>query len=321
VRPNLTAAEQRSALVGSAVDLGQEGPDNDYGFGRIDALAAYDSITNQPPPDTTPPSIDIVTPADGVTYSRGQAVNASYSCQDEAGGSGLASCQGTVTDGSAIDTATPGSKTFTVMATDNSGNEASVTSTYTVDECTTRGTLAGETLTGTAGDDVICGGGGGGDTIKGLGGNDILKGQGGADKLLGGTGQDLLDGGSGVDTASYSTSLTAITASLATNSATGEGSDAFVGIENLLGSPRADTLTGSDTDNTLTGGDGNDTEQGGAGPDTILGGGGADELFGGGGNDTVNSRDGINGNDSLAGGPGTDTRVTDAREKSIVGFP
>jgi hypothetical protein len=89
----------------------------------------------------------------------------------------------------------------------------------------------------------ICAGGGN-DTIKGLGGNDILKGQGGNDKLLGGVGDDTLDGDIGTDTASYSASLTAVSASLATNRSTGEGLDTFAGVENLLGSSKADTLTG-----------------------------------------------------------------------------
>ena len=85
-----------------------------------------------PPADTTKPTITLTTPADGATYSFNQAVNASYSCQDEAGGSGLKSCQGTVANGSAIDTASAGSKTFTVTATDNAGNQDSVTQTYSV---------------------------------------------------------------------------------------------------------------------------------------------------------------------------------------------
>jgi hypothetical protein len=59
-------------------------------------------------------------------------VNAAYSCQDESGGSGLKSCQGTVANGSAIDTASSGTKTFTVTATDNAGNQNSITRTYSV---------------------------------------------------------------------------------------------------------------------------------------------------------------------------------------------
>ncbi|HEX5914630.1 MAG TPA: Ig-like domain-containing protein, partial [Rubrobacter sp.] len=186
--------------------------------------------------------------------------------------------------------------------------------------CTTTGTANAETISGTSGADVICAGGGN-DTIKGLGGNDILKGEAGNDTLLGGVGNDTLDGGLGSDTASYSASLTAVNASLATNSSTGEGSDTFVDEENLLGSSKVDTLTGSSTNNKLTGGGGNDIEKGGSGNDTVIGSGGADTLMGEGGSDTVNSKDGVNGNDSLDGGNGTDSKVTDTTEKSIVGFP
>jgi hypothetical protein len=87
-----------------------------------------------PPLDTTKPTITLTTPAEGATYSLNQAVNAGYSCQDEAGGSGLKNCQGTVASGSAIDTASTGTKTFTVTATDNAGNQDSVTRTYSVAE-------------------------------------------------------------------------------------------------------------------------------------------------------------------------------------------
>src|SRR5918995_1870393 len=167
--------------------------------------------------------------------------------------------------------------------------------------CTIQGTAAAETVPGTSGADVICAGGGN-DTVKGLGGNDTLKGQGGNDELLGGVGNDILDGGIGTDTASYSASLTAVIVSLATNAATGEGSDTFSGVENLLGSSKGDTLTGSDTNNKLTGGGGADTEQGGLGNDQVIGSGGADTLKGEDGDDAVNSKDGVKGNDSLDGG-------------------
>jgi PKD repeat protein len=191
---------------------------------------------------------------------------------------------------------------------------ATYTATYTATSataCTIIGTLAVDTLTGTSGDDVICGRGGG-DTIKGLGGNDVLKGEGGTDKLYGGDGDDTLDGGLGIDAANFSSSLAAINASLTDNTATGEGSDTLTGIENLVGSSKNDTLTGSDGNNIINGG--------GLG-DSLTGMGGADTLRGAGGPDSVNSRDGVDGNDSLDGGSGTDTKVTDATEKTIVGFP
>jgi glucose/arabinose dehydrogenase/PKD repeat protein len=212
------------------------------------------------------------------------------------------------------------------------------TFTATSRACTQTGTSAGETLTGTPGDDVICAGAGN-DTIKGLEGNDTLKGEGGADKLYGGVGDDTLDGGKGADTADYSGSATAVSASLATDSATGEGSDTFLGVENLVGSRMDDALIGSGANNTLNGGSGadtlsgqdgadkltgaggNDTLHGDLGNDTVVGSGGADQHFGDDGDDAVNSKDGVSGNDSLDGGPGTDAKTTDATEKSITGFP
>jgi Ca2+-binding RTX toxin-like protein len=218
-----------------------------------------------------------------------------------------------------------GSYNFYVRAKDAAGNvdQTPANYTWTVDtapRCTKTGTANAETISGTSGDDVICAGGGN-DTVNGLGGNDTLRGEAGNDTLLGGTGSDALDGGLGTDTASYAPSLTAVSASLAANTATGEGSDTFLGVENLLGSSKADSLTGSNTDNRITGGGAGDALKGGGGNDQVIGSGGADSLFGEDGNDAVDSKDGTNGNDSLDGGSGTDTKVTDTRERSITGFP
>ncbi len=46
-----------------------------------------------------------------------------------------------------------------------------------------------------------------------------------------------------------------------------------------------------------------------------------DGMFGLAGEDALNSRDNVNGNDTVSGGEGTDTKVTDATEARIVGFP
>ncbi|HEY7599738.1 MAG TPA: S8 family serine peptidase, partial [Candidatus Limnocylindrales bacterium] len=73
--PNLSAAEQRDALANSAVDLGDAGPDNTFGVGRIDMLAAYNSLASGAPiatatatPSDTPATAitptDIATPSD-----------------------------------------------------------------------------------------------------------------------------------------------------------------------------------------------------------------------------------------------------------------
>jgi hypothetical protein len=82
--------------------------------------------------DSKAPSIQIVTPGDGASYRQGATVLADYSCVDEAGGSGLASCTGAVAEGQPIETSSPGTKTFTVTASDQAGNTASRTVHYTV---------------------------------------------------------------------------------------------------------------------------------------------------------------------------------------------
>ena len=99
-------------------------------------LAHGDNIGPCRAPDTTKPTVTLTTPAAGAVYDQGQAVNADFSCADEAGGSGLASCVGTVANGAAVATSTLGTRTFTVTARDNAGNETVVTRTYTVRDVT-----------------------------------------------------------------------------------------------------------------------------------------------------------------------------------------
>lgn len=82
--------------------------------------------------DASAPTIALATPADGASYLLGSVVLADYDCADEAGGSGLASCVGTLADGAALDTATVGTGSFTVDAEDHAGNTASLTHHYSV---------------------------------------------------------------------------------------------------------------------------------------------------------------------------------------------
>jgi hypothetical protein len=84
------------------------------------------------PGDTTAPVVTITTPADGASFSLNQVVLADFSCTDEAGGSGIASCVGDVATGSPIDTGSVGAKNFSVTGTDVAGNPTVATNNYTV---------------------------------------------------------------------------------------------------------------------------------------------------------------------------------------------
>jgi len=133
-----------------------------------------------------------------------------------------------------------------------------------------------------------------GDTLVGDGNNNILTGGSGDDLLegMGGTilngGDLIIGGGHGVngDTASYAhagpvsgsigvtASLTDVTTLYGTTTPVVSGDakgDAYVNIQNLLGSDSNDTLIGDSNSNTLTGGVGDDTLEGLGGADTLTG--------------------------------------------------
>ena len=82
--------------------------------------------------DETSPTVSVTTPTEGATYELGSTVLADYACADEADGSGVASCDGSVADGAAVDTGSLGQKTFTVNASDHAGNTESKSVNYTV---------------------------------------------------------------------------------------------------------------------------------------------------------------------------------------------
>ncbi len=203
--------------------------------------------------DDSGPVVMISSPTDGASYGQGQNVIADFTCQDEAGGSGIDTCVGTEDDGDAIDTSTLGSHDFTVTGTDEEGNETEVTHTYTV---VARGTCLGETVTvdlalgeePTSGDDVIQGTPDA-DTINALEGVDHVCGLGGADVINLGAGDDAADGGAKAD--------------------------------QLVGGAGNDVLTGASAADVLRGGVGEDELTGGQGRDQLFGGSGADSLNGG----------------------------------------
>jgi subtilisin family serine protease len=122
--------------------------------------------------------------------------------------------------------------------------------------------------------------------LIGNGNNDVLNGEGGGDTLRGGLGNDAMNGGTGSDWGDFSTVSAAVNADLTTGTATGQGSDTFTDVENLLGGTNSDTLTGNSGVNRLEGRNGNDTLNGMAGNDNLIGGNGTDNLDGGDDTDT-----------------------------------
>lgn len=65
--PNLSVDQQETALINGAADLGADGADNDFGYGRLDVLAAYQAIAGgggTPTPTATaiPPTATLLPP-------------------------------------------------------------------------------------------------------------------------------------------------------------------------------------------------------------------------------------------------------------------
>jgi Ca2+-binding RTX toxin-like protein len=157
-------------------------------------------------------------------------------------------------------------------------------------------------ILGVDGNDTLTGDGSA-DTLNGGNGNDSLSGGSSSDTLIGGLGDDRLDGGGGNDTVDYSAAAGAVTIDLGLGTATGDGNDTLISIENVIGSGFSDSITGNTAINNLVGGGGDDTIHGGDGNDVLTGGAGIDQLFGDAGHDTLK----WDSQDIFDGGSGFDT--------------
>ena len=80
--------------------------------------------------DTTAPVVSVTQPVWGGILAVGATVNAAFSCSDAT--AGIASCNGTLASGAALDTATTGARVFSVSATDQAGNATTTHVSYTV---------------------------------------------------------------------------------------------------------------------------------------------------------------------------------------------
>jgi Ca2+-binding RTX toxin-like protein len=168
------------------------------------------------------------------------------------------------------------------------------------------GNSLGNDLTGNGSKNTLDGGAGN-DVLDAGAGNDTLLGGDGTDILIGGLGTDILNGGTGDDLVDYTDAAAGfVNVNLATGTASGDGTDTLISIEDVIGSDGADIIVGSTADNELTGGLGNDNLSGGGGADILFAGTGDDTVDAGDGDDIIIGGDGA-GNDKYIGGAGTDT--------------
>lgn len=144
-----------------------------------------------------------------------------------------------------------------------------------------RGTNSPDTIKGSAAGQMLVGMGGP-DQIEGRGGADDIQGGDGDDVVVPGLGADTVDGGADANTLSFAGASAGVNVSMLAGTATGQGSDTFVSIQRLVGSPFADVLRGGGGDDELSGEGGSDVLRGGDGADTLTGGSGRDTAdFGG----------------------------------------
>lgn len=90
--------------------------------------------------DTVQPTAAIAVPSAGAVYKIGSTVAASFACADAT--SGVARCEGSAANGSAIDTSSVGAKTFSVRVDDVAGNSGSASTGYQVERGETTTSLA-----------------------------------------------------------------------------------------------------------------------------------------------------------------------------------
>ncbi|RHW24451.1 hypothetical protein D0Z08_24335 [Nocardioides immobilis] len=185
-----------------------------------------------------------------------------------------------------------------------------------------QGSAFNDSLTGDAGPNRLYGHVGA-DTVRGLDGNDELFGGGNVDTLIPGLGDDIVNGGPQVDVVSYAVSPAGVVVNLATGTATGEGADALAAVEDVTGSPHADTIDGNALVNVLGGVAGADIIRGRGQNDRLFGGLGNDSMRGGPGDDFLQGGEnddqlfGDDGQDACHGGTGNDTAACE----TVTGVP
>ena len=117
------------AASGTTIDTSAVGVHN-FPVTAIDANG-FSTTTAAAYTVVAPPSIAISEPAPGGVYAQRQELDAKFTCAASAPAS-ITGCAGTVGAGTAINTATLGTHSFTVAATDSQGTTSTLTASYTV---------------------------------------------------------------------------------------------------------------------------------------------------------------------------------------------
>jgi hypothetical protein len=99
---------------------------------RSRASVSYTVDGPGPPPkrDTTKPTVDLRTPADGMTYYLDALPDVEYTCSDDRDGADV-KCEAPLDSGAQLDMK-PGSYRFPVTAIDRAGNDRTVTHDYVI---------------------------------------------------------------------------------------------------------------------------------------------------------------------------------------------
>jgi Ca2+-binding RTX toxin-like protein len=148
--------------------------------------------------------------------------------------------------------------------------------------------------------------------LFGLGEADELRGRDGRDTLWGSGGSDSLNGGKGRDLANYKRS-NGVVVNLQSGSATGEGRDSLVKIEDITGSYQDDLIVGDAHSNRFRGFYGGDVLRGSGGKDTLWGGPSEND-------ENVDRMDGGPGNDFISGGGFGCTKRSCRNDRDEVDF-
>jgi Ca2+-binding RTX toxin-like protein len=156
-------------------------------------------------------------------------------------------------------------------------------------------------------------------TVDAGSGDDVLQGGSEPDLFMASPGADEMLGGGSLDTVSYEDRENRVVVTIdekANDGFPGERDNVGIGIDRIVGTPRADRLVGSFGRQLLVGGRGRDVLLGRSGRDFLDGGREDDTLRGGSDDDELLGR---KGNDQLVGGSGDDRLSGGASRDSLRG--